>query len=91
MDDVASDSEILDEIEVTDGAPIAAETARSLLAMKFGPKAISRMNELAAKNRDGALSDAERRLMDRYLRVGGLLNIIHARARAVLDRSAFAR
>ena len=39
------------------------------------------MNELAEKNREGTIEPSERVLLERYLRVGNFLNLIHAKAR----------
>ena len=42
------------------------------------------MNELAEKNRNGAITPSERALLERYVRVGNFLNLIHAKARCAL-------
>ena len=45
------------------------------------------MNELAEKNRQGALTGSERALLDKYLRVGSFLNLMQAKARLSLTSS----
>ena len=42
------------------------------------------MNELANKNRQGTLTDAERTEMEQYLGVGNFLNLMQAKARLSL-------
>jgi len=46
------------------------------------------MNELAEKNRQGTNAPSERALLERYLRVGNFLNLIHAKARCALAEPA---
>lgn len=62
------------------------EGARALLALRFTPEAISRMDELAAKNRTNAISPTEREEMEKYMRVGNFLSVIKAKARLSLTR-----
>lgn len=67
---------------------ISPEGAKALLKLQFTPKAISRMNELAEKNRLGILSPAEREEMEKYMRVGNFLSAIKAKARLSLSKSS---
>ncbi|EDX74593.1 hypothetical protein MC7420_6071 [Coleofasciculus chthonoplastes PCC 7420] len=46
------------------------------------------MNELAEKNNRGLLSETERQDMEKYLRVGNFLNLLHAKARQSLQPSS---
>jgi hypothetical protein len=75
-----TEADILDQI-IEPGQPgLPPESARAILALRFGPNAVQRMNELAEKNRQGTLTDAERELMEKYLRVGNFLNLLQAKA-----------
>ena len=65
-----------------------AESARSILELRFGQPAIDRLNELAEKNRQGTLSEIERNELDNYLRVGNFLNLMQAKARNSLVHAA---
>jgi hypothetical protein len=60
------------------------ELARVILGLQFGATAISRMNELADRNSQGILTEAERAEMGMYLRVGNLLNLLQVKARLSL-------
>jgi hypothetical protein len=64
-----------------DLAPAAAE---SVLQWKFTDKAITRMNELARRNSEGTLTTAEQEELDKFMRVGGLINLVQAKARVSL-------
>jgi hypothetical protein len=48
------------------------------------------MNELAEKNRQNAIAPSERALLERYLRVGNFLNLIHAKAPLRFGRAGVA-
>ena len=75
---------ILEQVVMGDQPGMSAESARAILALRFGPRAISRMNELAEKNSQGTLTDVERAEMEKYLRVGNFLNLMQAKARLAL-------
>ena len=78
-----TESEILEQVIESDTG-MSAEAAQALLRFQFNAAAVARMNELAEKNRQGAISPPERALLERYVRVGNFLNLIHAKARCAL-------
>ena len=49
------------------------EAARSLLQLRFSAEDISRMNELAAKSRAGALTDDEERMLEGFRFIGSMI------------------
>ena len=61
---------------------------RNILQLEFPPEDKERMQELAAKARDGSLSAAEQEVIRNYERVGNLLGIIKAKARQRLKGEA---
>jgi hypothetical protein len=65
---------------------LSAEAARSILSLTFRDEDVARMNELAARNREGALSAAEREQLETYVRVGDVLSLLHLKARRSLGR-----
>lgn len=79
-----TESEILEQVLQPDAAGMSPDAARSLLRFQFNSAAIARMNELAEKNRQGSIAPSERDLLESYLRVGNILNLIHAKARCAL-------
>jgi hypothetical protein len=80
----ASELEILAQV-VGPGEPtLRAELARSILDMKFTEEAQAAIRGLLDKGNRGALSDAERAALDRYLRVGQFIDLLQAKARLSL-------
>lgn len=73
---------------MADQPGLSPESARALLDLRFGPSAVSRMNELAEKNRLGTLTEAERQEMGNYQRVGNFLNLMQGKARLSLASGA---
>jgi hypothetical protein len=55
--------------------------ARYLLALEFSERDKGRMNELAERNRQGALSATEKEELLGYAKAGCLLGILHSKAR----------
>jgi hypothetical protein len=79
-----TESEILEQVIEPDTAGMSPEAAQVLLRFRFNTAAVARMNELAEKNRQGTIAPSERALLERYVRVGNFLNLIHAKARCAL-------
>jgi len=83
-----TEAHILEQVVMSDQAGMSPESARAILDLRFDPSALSRMNELAEKNRQGTLTESERQEMDKYLRVGNFLNLMQAKARLPLHPGA---
>ena len=79
-----NESQILSRIIAPDNGHLSCEVAEALLGLSFPDVDLDRMNELADKNRAGTISDAELDEMERYSRVGNLLNLLHSKARRSL-------
>jgi hypothetical protein len=79
-----TESDIFAEVIPSAEEGLAPEVARSLLQWRFTERAVQRMNELAERNRQGTISTSEREELEKYLRVGSFVNIVHARARLSL-------
>jgi hypothetical protein len=82
-----TEAEILQEVIGADQGDLTPEVAQSVLRWKFTDRAVTRINDLAARNNQGTTTDAEREELAKYLRVGSLVNIIQAKARVSLKRS----
>jgi hypothetical protein len=76
--------DILADVMAADEGDMTSEVARSVLNWKFSSRIISRMNELADRNNEGTIAAWERQELEKYLRVGSLINIIQAKARLSL-------
>jgi hypothetical protein len=83
-----TEAHILEQVVMSDQAGMSPESARAILDLRFDPSALSRMNELAEKKRQGTLTESEREEMDNYLRVGNFLNLMQAKARLFLHPGA---
>jgi hypothetical protein len=66
---------------------LSAEAARAILAMKYSPKDVARMHELAAKARAGELSTSERVELDTYGVTGSMMGILQSKARVALRKT----
>jgi hypothetical protein len=69
------------------------EAARGILRLTFAAADNERMNELAARNREGRISRAEEQELENYIKVGQILGILQSKARRSLpaDEQASAR
>ena len=67
---------------------LSLEAARSLLRLEFAPEDNDRMHELAAKARDGSLTNSEQEETRNYERVGNLLALMKSRARQRLKKAS---
>ena len=65
-------------------ANLPPEVARSILTWKFSAKSAAKMNKLADRNRRGKITEQEREELERFLRVGSLVNLAQAKARQSL-------
>jgi hypothetical protein len=79
-----TEADILTEVINPEQPGLPPELAAAILDWKFSQQAIQRMNELAEKNRQGILGDAEKADLEKYLRVGTFLNLLQAKARLSL-------
>jgi hypothetical protein len=79
-----TESDILEKIVDPSRADLTPDAARSLLALKFDRKTKSAIRKLLRKNNQGAITADERLALEKYLRVGQFLDLIHAKARLSL-------
>ena len=75
---------ILNRVIQSDQAAITAEAAQTLLSFKFTKKDEQRMNRLAAKARQGTLTEHEQSAAEQYNLVSHLLALLQAKARSAL-------
>jgi hypothetical protein len=79
-----TEADILEEVVDIGQAGMPADLARAIVKLRFNQTAVRRMNELAEKNGQGTLTQPERALMEKYIRVGNFLNLMQAKARQTL-------
>jgi hypothetical protein len=63
---------------------VSKEEALRLLALRFTPEAVARMQQLAAQNRQGKLSKDEEAELDAFCHMGTLLATAKLRAERFL-------
>jgi hypothetical protein len=81
----SSESAILARVLRTDGGALSADMARVFLQLDFPPHDRQRMDELAAKSRQGQLSSEEQVELENFCHVGELLGLMQSKARRVLQ------
>jgi hypothetical protein len=69
----------------SDQDDLAPDLARYLLRLAFPAQDRERVNELAAKSREGSLSAEERNELERYNLVGDVLALWQSKARRALN------
>ena len=83
-----TEADILAQIIAPGDGTLPRSLAQAVLDFRFDREATQRMEELAAKSADDSLTEEEREVLDRYLRVGTFLNLLQAKARCSLADSA---
>jgi hypothetical protein len=80
-----SEMAILRRVVDTEQPLLPAEAARAILRLRFSASDRTRMNRLAAKNREGKLKPDEEVELNNYIRVGQTLGILQSKARRSLN------
>jgi hypothetical protein len=81
------DTPVLDRLLDPLGRILTPGVARKLVNYRFDAKAQARIDQLARKCNDGALSERERREYETYVQTIDFIAILQAKARARLSRS----
>ena len=82
-----TEADILEKVVAPEEADVSPETARELLRFRFDSKTTANIRRLLQKNNRGTIKSEEQLLLDKFLRVGQLLDLLHAKARVVLRTS----
>lgn len=82
-----TEADILEKVVSPHVAGLTPEAARSLLEFKFDAPTTKRIRQLLQKNNRGTISADERIDLEKYLRVGQFLDLVHAKARLSLQES----
>jgi hypothetical protein len=85
---IESGTTILSRVLEAHATNFTPEVAQAILHLKFDKVDIDRMHDLAEKNRQGRLTDAEWQVLQNYLLVGHLLDLLHSKARLALKHAA---
>jgi hypothetical protein len=82
-----SGAEILARIIRPEQGRMTPEAAREILEYKLPPDDCQRVNALAAKAREGKLTDDQRATLDEYERVTALVEVMQSKARLSLKQA----
>jgi len=85
---ISQETEILSRVIRPDNPSFGDEAARSILALRLDDADIERINVLAAKARQGELSEEQESQLDAYLFVGAVIDLMHSKARLSLEKNA---
>jgi hypothetical protein len=83
----ARESAILTRALQPKNRDLSPAAARALLRIQLDPEDRKRLHELLVKNREDTLTADERGELDSHLHVGLLIDLLQAKARAVLHAS----
>ncbi|HLQ44193.1 MAG TPA: hypothetical protein VK137_05660 [Planctomycetaceae bacterium] len=84
MSTTISETDILAEVLGADAGDLTPAVARTVMRWKFSAQTSRRITQLARKNQHGSITARERETLERYLRVGSLINLLQAKARLSL-------
>ena len=79
-----SEADILDEVIAPDRAGFNPAAAKSILKLRFSDAAQKRIRKLLDANNRGTLRAAGQADLEKYLRVGQLIDLLQAKARISL-------
>jgi hypothetical protein len=79
-----TDAAILARVVQPERGDMNPDAARAILAWDFPSADRDRMHQLAVKNQDGLLTEAEQQELDSYRRVGRFLDLLSSKARQSL-------
>lgn len=79
-----TEADILADVIGFGDGNLSPDVARSFLQWKFTERAVQHIKTLADRNNKGTITDSEREVLERYLRVGSFINIVQAKARLSL-------
>jgi hypothetical protein len=81
-----TESDILERVVSSSRGPTSVQAARSLLELQFPSEDIKKVRTLLRKNNAGIITAPERLTLENYLRVGQLLDLLHAKAKLFLAK-----
>ena len=75
---------ILEKVVAPAVGNLTPEAARALLSLRFDRATTQTIRTLLRQNNRGTITAADRLALEKYLRVGQLLDLLHAKARVSL-------
>ncbi len=84
---IPSELDILEEFVAPDKADGTVEGAREILRIKISASTQRKISRLLRLNNLGKISAEERLTLDRYVRMGTLIDLLQAKARNTLKKA----
>jgi hypothetical protein len=84
---IPSDADVLRHLVVPETDQMNPAAARAILQFRFDKEATKVIRRLLQKNNRGAISAEERITLERFLRVGKVLDLLQAKARLALKQA----
>ena len=88
---VISDADVLEHVFSPVEGGLDPDAARAILELKFDKDATKRIRQLLQKNNRGTISAEERITLEKFLRVGKFIDLMHAKARLSLKEAGLPR
>ena len=85
MDSSETETPLLEGLLEPFGQCLTPEVAQKLVHLRASPTVIARVEELAEKCNDGALTDEEREEYESYVHINDVMTLLKARARQFLQ------
>jgi hypothetical protein len=82
-----TEAAILEKVIGPTTADLTPEAARALLSLKFDRQTTQLIRGLLRNNNKGAISAAERMVLEKYIRVGQFLDLLHGKAQLSLKEN----
>jgi hypothetical protein len=79
-----TEANILDQIVSAKETKLRPDVARAFLQYDFDASTRKRIRQLLRKNNRGTISPTERLTLEKYVRVGQFLDLLHAKAKLTL-------
>jgi hypothetical protein len=86
-----TEAEILTKVVRPTKGDLSVAAARSFLGLRFDAATTKSIRRLLEKNGRGTISSVEQLTLERFLRVGQFLDLLHAKAKLSLKRSGDSR
>jgi hypothetical protein len=86
MPPLITEADILARVVVPNRPDLGPDAARSILKLRFDRGATRDIRWLLQKNNNGTISAEERLTLEKYLRVGQMLDLLHTKARLSLHQ-----
>jgi hypothetical protein len=83
---LVTEADILEDIVGINSSDMSPETARQLLKIKLKPDAARTVRKLLRQNNRGTITAEDRILLEKYLHVGRLINLLQAKAHIALQK-----